>query len=78
MAKRMKEDDTNEELMNAFKKLDIDKDNYISKEDLQAGLVKIGSRHLTDFELEELFEKADLDKDGKLSYDEFVRVITPK
>lgn len=34
MAKRMKEDDTNEDMMAAFKQFDIDRDGYISRNDL--------------------------------------------
>lgn len=42
MAKRMKEDDTNEDMMAAFKQFDIDRDGYISRNDLQEGMVKLG------------------------------------
>ncbi|XP_020593895.1 calcium-dependent protein kinase 18-like [Phalaenopsis equestris] len=52
----------------AFEKFDIDKDGYISSEELQ---MYIGMKGST----ETLLEEADMDRDGKISLDEFRHML---
>ena len=63
MAKRMRESETEEELMNAFKTLDLDGNNLISQTDLKLALKKMGTE-LTEEEIAELFLECDVDGDG--------------
>lgn len=47
MAKRMRESETEEELMNAFRALDLDGNNLISRDDLKLALIKLSGEHLS-------------------------------
>ncbi|CAD8139752.1 unnamed protein product [Paramecium octaurelia] len=53
IGKRMKIEETNEELNQAFIALDFDKDGVLSKTDKQ-----LGQQKLPDYDLDELFQKA--------------------
>ncbi|KAH0456871.1 hypothetical protein IEQ34_014778 [Dendrobium chrysotoxum] len=52
----------------AFEKFDIDKDGYISSDELRMYIGMKGS-------IEPLLEEADMDKDGKISLDEFRHML---
>ncbi|CAN6582116.1 hypothetical protein ACFX13_034303 [Malus domestica] len=74
MARKMKENDADEELKEAFKVFDKDQDGYISPNELRHVMVNLGER-LTDEEVEQMIREADLDGDGLVNYEEFVRMM---
>ncbi|CAL1138915.1 unnamed protein product [Cladocopium goreaui] len=72
MSRKLKETDTEEELIEAFKVFDRDRDGFISGGELRASMTNLGER-LNDTEVDEMIHEADLDGDGLINYDEFVR-----
>ncbi|KAM3876198.1 EF-hand calcium-binding domain-containing protein 7 [Diretmus argenteus] len=62
------------ELMRAFKKLDVNGDGYISHSELAKVLTTRGEKMTTD-EVNAIFSIADTNKDGKLDYAEFCRLL---
>ncbi|KAB2621436.1 calmodulin-like [Pyrus ussuriensis x Pyrus communis] len=74
MARKMKENDADDELKEAFKVFDKDQDGYISPNELRHVMLNLGER-LTDEEVEQMIREADLDGDGLVNYEEFVRMM---
>lgn len=74
MSRKLKETDTEEELIEAFKVFDRDRDGFISGGELRASMTNLGER-LNDTEVDEMIHEADLDGDGLINYDEFVRMM---
>ncbi|KAL9447687.1 hypothetical protein AB3S75_015209 [Citrus x aurantiifolia] len=74
MARKMKENEAQEELKEAFKVFDKDQDGYISPNELRHVMMNIGEK-VTDEELEQMVREADLDCDGQINYDEFARMM---
>ncbi|KAF5740522.1 calmodulin-like protein 8-like [Tripterygium wilfordii] len=74
MARKMKENEADEELKEAFKVFDKDQDGYISPNELRRVMMNFGEK-LTDEEVEEMIKEADLDGDGQINYEEFVRMM---
>ncbi|XP_055534095.1 calmodulin-beta-like [Wyeomyia smithii] len=75
MARKLREDTTDEELRDAFKIFDRDGDGFLSVDELSAVMKNFGER-LSDDELADLLEEADIDKDGKINYEEFIIMLT--
>lgn len=57
-----------EELRNAFRLFDKDKNGHISVDELRFVVTKLGDR-LTDEEVEEMFANADVNNDGEINYE---------
>ncbi|ESR46185.1 hypothetical protein CICLE_v10003695mg [Citrus x clementina] len=74
MARKMKENEAQEELKEAFKVFDKDQDGYISPNELRHVMMNIGEK-VTDEELEQMVREADLDGDGQINYEEFARMM---
>ncbi|KAL9450823.1 hypothetical protein AB3S75_012542 [Citrus x aurantiifolia] len=74
MATKMKENEAQEELKEAFKVFDKDQDGYISPNELRHVMMNLGEK-LTDEELEQMILEADLDGDGQVNYEEFARMM---
>merc|ERR1711970_298856 len=55
----------------AFKRVDVNKDGQISREELKNGM------RLSDGDLDIVFALGDLDGDGEISVGEFIRVMSP-
>merc|ERR1719469_917167 len=72
MARKMKDTDTEEELIEAFKVFDIDCDGFISGSELRTAMTNLGEK-LSDVEVDEMIREADMDGDGQINYDEFVK-----
>ncbi|BAM40412.1 calmodulin [Theileria orientalis strain Shintoku] len=77
MARKMKECDTEEELIQAFKVFDRDGNGFISAQELRHVMTNLGER-LTDDEVDEMLREADIDGDGKINYEEFVKLMVSK
>merc|ERR1719284_2299860 len=77
MARKMKDTDTEEELIEAFKVFDRDEDGFISAGELRSSMMNLGEK-LTDAEVDEMIREADMDGDGQINYDEFVKMMMAK
>ncbi|KAM0037963.1 putative EF-hand domain-containing protein [Helianthus debilis subsp. tardiflorus] len=77
MAKKMKDNDSEEELKEAFKVFDKNQDGVISAAELRHVMTNLGEK-LTDEEIDEMIREADVDGDGKINYEEFVKIMMAK
>mmetsp|Transcript_95710 Transcript_95710/g.257261 ORF Transcript_95710/g.257261 Transcript_95710/m.257261 type:complete len:149 (-) Transcript_95710:181-627(-) len=77
MARKLKDTDTEEELIEAFKVFDRDEDGFISAGELRDSMTHLGEG-LSHLEVDEMIKEADLDGDGQINYDEFVKMMMAK
>merc|ERR1711920_516628 len=77
MARKMGDNDTEEELIEAFKVFDRDCDGFISASELRYSMTNLGEK-LSDLEVDEMIKEADMDGDGQINYDEFVKMMMAK
>ena len=77
MVRKMKDTDTEEELLEAFKVFDRDSNGYITSHELRHVMSKLGE-NLTPEDLEQMIKEADIDGDGQIDYEEFVRLMMSK
>merc|ERR1711904_601583 len=77
MARKMKDTDTEEELIEAFKVFDRDGNGFISAAELRHVMKNLGEK-LTDEEVDEMIREADVDGDGQINYEEFVKMMMAK
>ena len=68
MARRKKEGDNEEELLEAFKVFDKDGNGLISAAELRHVMTNLGEK-LTDEEIDEMIREADVDGDGHVNYE---------
>ncbi|KAK0737756.1 hypothetical protein B0T18DRAFT_233863 [Schizothecium vesticola] len=74
MSQTVKETDTEQELVNAFRVFDKDNSGTISTEELRNVLRSLGE-NLTDAELDEMIKLADKNGDGHIDYQEFASIM---
>eukprot|EP00092_Neocalanus_flemingeri_P064491 GFUD01078270.1.p1 GENE.GFUD01078270.1~~GFUD01078270.1.p1 ORF type:complete len:149 (-),score=68.59 GFUD01078270.1:71-517(-) len=74
MKKKAHEVDEGEDLREAFKIFDRDRDGYIDMKELKSVTNMLGNM-LTKEEVDEFMAEADQDGNGKLDYDEFVKML---
>eukprot|EP00439_Symbiodinium_sp_Y106_P027281 s7146_g3.t1 len=72
-----KDTDTEEELIEAFKVFDRDGNGFISAAELRHVMTNLGEK-LTDEEVDEMIREADVDGDGQINYEEFVKMMMAK
>ena len=77
MARKMKDTDSEEELLEAFKVFDKDGNGFISSAELMHVMTNLGEK-LTDEEVDEMIREADVDGDGQINYEEFVKMMMAK
>ena len=77
MARKMKDTDSEEEILEAFKVFDKDGNGFISAAELRHIMTNLGEK-LTDEEVDEMIREADIDGDGQINYEEFVKVMMAK
>ena len=77
MKRRMRDTETEEELIEAFKVFDRDSNGLITWTDLKAVFQQIGEK-LNDAEYEDIIKSGDKDNDNALNYDEFIRMMIDK
>ncbi|KAG7531187.1 hypothetical protein FFLO_04546 [Filobasidium floriforme] len=77
MARKMKDTDSEEEIMEAFKVFDKDNNGQISAAELRHVMTNLGEK-LTDEEVDEMIREADQDGDGQINYAEFVKMMMQK
>ena len=73
----MRDSDSEEELIEAFKIFDRDGNGLISADELLHVMISLGENTNME-EIEDLIKEADLDGDGFINYEEFVRLILNK
>ena len=76
-ARKMKDPDTEEDLIEAFKIFDKDGNGVISAAELRHVMTTLGER-LTGEEADEMIREADTDGDGFINYHEFVKIMMTK
>eukprot|EP00092_Neocalanus_flemingeri_P031329 GFUD01034025.1.p1 GENE.GFUD01034025.1~~GFUD01034025.1.p1 ORF type:complete len:149 (+),score=64.98 GFUD01034025.1:56-502(+) len=74
MKKKAHEVDEGEDLREAFKIFDRDRDGFIDMKELKSVTNMLGNM-LTKEEVDEFMAEADQDGNGKLDYDEFVKML---
>ena len=80
IARRVRDSDLEEEMIEVFKIFNKKGDGLISREELKRIMDVIGEKTVgekpTDEEIDKMMLDADLDQDGCINYDEFCRVIS--
>lgn len=74
MARQVKEQDVEAEILEAFKVFDADGDGKISQAELIRVLTTIGEK-LSEDEAKQMLQAADTDSDGQIDIEEFARVL---
>ena len=74
LMKKMQDDDTEEELLEAFKMFDRDGNGNITQDEIKATLNEIGTT-LNDEELDILYEKVGKSKNDEINYVDFVKML---
>ena len=66
---------TDEEIYEAFRAFDLDKNNYVGAAEIRHVLINIGEQ-VTDEEVDEMIRMVDSDGDGQVSWEEFYGLVT--
>ncbi|XP_011413059.3 calmodulin-like [Crassostrea angulata] len=75
MSKREKDEETDDDLLEAFRVFDRDGDGHISTTELRMVMLNLGEK-MSEEEVEHMIEEADEDGDGQVNYEEFVKMMT--
>ncbi|KAH6558452.1 hypothetical protein KP509_1Z063000 [Ceratopteris richardii] len=77
MARKMKDTDSEEELKEAFKVFDKERNGFISAAELRHVMTNLGEK-LTDEEVDEMVREAGIDPEGQVNYNDFVKMLLSK
>ncbi len=66
---------TDDEILEAFRAFDLDKNNFIGAAEIRHILINIGEQ-VTDEEVDEMIRMVDKDGDGQVSWEEFYEMVT--
>jgi len=77
MARTMRDWDTEDEIIDAFKVFDRDGNGFISVAEVRHAIMNLGEK-LTDSEVDEMTQEADVDSNGQINYEEFVKMMMAK
>jgi serine/threonine-protein phosphatase 2B regulatory subunit len=66
---------SDDEILEAFKAFDLDKNNYVGAAEIRHVLINIGEQ-VTDEEVDEMIRMVDSDGDGQVSWEEFYAMVT--
>merc|ERR1712232_1295074 len=73
-ARKMKDTDTEEELIESFKVFDRGGNGFISAAELRHVMTNLGEK-LADEEVDDMIREADVDGDGQINYEEFIKMM---
>jgi calmodulin len=73
-SKNERDENAEEEMIEAFKVFDSDGNGRISSDELRQIMANLGEK-LTEEEVDEMVKEADIDGDGEINYEEFVRMM---
>lgn len=80
IARRVRDVDLEEEMIEAFKIFDTNNDGHLSKDELKVVMQIIGEKlvgePISNEDLEIMWDEADTDQDGYIDYEEFCKVIS--
>lgn len=74
MARKMKDTESEEEIVDAFKVFDKNGDGLISTVELRHVMTNLGEK-LSEEEVDEMLEEADIDANGNINYNDFVKMM---
>mmetsp|Transcript_55553 Transcript_55553/g.162359 ORF Transcript_55553/g.162359 Transcript_55553/m.162359 type:complete len:277 (+) Transcript_55553:113-943(+) len=74
MARKSKDTDTEEELIEAFKAFDRDGSGFISAAEMRHVMTNLGEK-ISDEEMDEMMREADVDGDGAINYEDFIKMM---
>ena len=77
MALSLKEQTTEEDIIQAFKVFDPDNSGIIKADKLRLIMMNLGEK-LTDAEIDELIREADKERNEKIDYERFVNLLMSK
>jgi serine/threonine-protein phosphatase 2B regulatory subunit len=66
---------TDDEILEAFRAFDLDKNNFVGAAEIRHVLINIGEQ-VTDEEVDEMIRMVDSDGDGQVSWEEFYSMVT--
>lgn len=66
---------TDDEIVEAFKAFDLDKNNFVGAAEIRHVLINIGEQ-VTDEEVDEMIRMVDTDGDGQVSFEEFYSMVS--
>mmetsp|Transcript_3734 Transcript_3734/g.9655 ORF Transcript_3734/g.9655 Transcript_3734/m.9655 type:complete len:927 (+) Transcript_3734:73-2853(+) len=73
-ARKMKDTDAEEDILEAFKAFDSSGDGFVSVDAIRHTMCNLGEK-LTDDEIDEMMREADVDANGQVNYEEFVKMM---
>jgi len=77
MARKMKDTNSEEEILEALKVFDKDGNGFISAAELKHIMTNLGEK-LSYEEVDEIIREADIDGNGQINYEEFVKMMMSK
>lgn len=77
MVKHIKNSESEEEIIEAFRVFDSDGNGFIYAAELRYVLINLGEK-LTDAEVDDIIRRADIKGDGRVSYQAFVKLMRSK
>jgi calmodulin len=74
MPRQDKDDNAEDEMLEAFQVFDVDGNGSITADELRQIFLNLGEK-LTDEEITDMIKEADIDGDGEINYEEFVKMM---
>lgn len=74
MVDKIKDIDSEEDVIAAFKVFDMENKGYITQHELRHVMTNLGEK-LSDQEISDMMREADADGDGKINYEDFVKIM---
>lgn len=72
------DDQSEQEMRQAFKAFDVDGNGYIDTQELKSTMRNLGQKRIKDDEVAGMMKSADKNHDGKIDYEEFIKLCYGK